>query len=468
MNAFRLVRILSGAAFLLLVPFFIGSCSDAPQDRFQGYVEGEFVYVASPLAGQLESLQVRRGDQVKAGDPLFALDETAEKAALDQARAALVLSEAEFARQEKLFRMGPAAAQDYDRARSTRDQDRQRVTQAEWNFNQKRQAAPQAGLVYDTLFRQGEWVAAGKPVVVLLPPQNIKVRAFVPETQVGSIHYGDTTRVSVDGVPDLFSGKTTFLRMLCGLLRADDGSGRVLGHDVIAESEAIKREVGYMTQRFSFWEDLSIEENLDFVARMYDVKNRRQTVRESIEQLGLAERKDQLAGELSGGWKQRLALAACLIHRPKLLLLDEPTAGVDPKARRDFWEQIHQLAAQALTFLITTHYMDEAERCQRLAYISKGKLLAAGTVDEVISRVGLTTWSVRGRDLAQLAEQLRKTPGVQQAVAFGNSLHVSSTDAAALERAIAPFRHEPYDWRQIPSGLEDAFISLMEHDRSTA
>jgi ABC-2 type transport system ATP-binding protein len=264
------------------------------------------------------------------------------------------------------------------------------------------------------------------------------------------------------------SGKTTFLRMLCGLLRADDGSGRVLGHDVIGESEAIKREVGYMTQRFSFWEDLSIEENLDFVARMYDVKNRRQTVRESIEQLGLAERKDQLAGELSGGWKQRLALAACLIHRPKLLLLDEPTAGVDPKARRDFWEQIHQLAAQALTFLITTHYMDEAERCQRLAYISKGRLLAAGTVDEVISRVGLTTWSVRGRDLAQLAEQLRKTPGVQQAVAFGNSLHVSSTDAAALERAIAPFRHETYDWRQIPSGLEDAFISLMEHDKSAA
>ncbi len=248
------------------------------------------------------------------------------------------------------------------------------------------------------------------------------------------------------------SGKTTFLRMLCGLLRADDGSGRVLGHDVLAESEAIKREVGYMTQRFSFWEDLSIEENLDFVARMYELKNRRQTVRESIEQLGLAERKDQLAGELSGGWKQRLALAACLIHRPKLLLLDEPTAGVDPKARRDFWEQIHQLAAQALTFLITTHYMDEAERCQRLAYISKGKLLAA----------------VRGPDLAKLAEQLRKTPGVQQAVAFGNSLHVSSNDAAALERAIAPFRHEPNEWRQIPSGLEDAFISLMEHDKSAA
>src|SRR5205085_5629451 len=262
------------------------------------------------------------------------------------------------------------------------------------------------------------------------------------------------------------SGKTTFLRMLCGLLRADDGSGTCLGHDVINESEAIKREVGYMTQRFSFWEDLSIAENLDFVARMDDVKNRRQTVRKSLEQLGLAGRKDQLAGQLSGGWKQRLALAACLIHKPKLLLLDEPTAGVDPKARRDFWEQIHQLAAQALTFLITTHYMDEAERCQRLAYISKGKLLAAGTVDEVISGVGLTTWSVRGPDLAKLAEQLRKTPGVQQAVAFGNSLHVSSNDAAALERAIVPFRQELYDWRQIPPGLEDAFISLMDHDKS--
>jgi len=257
------------------------------------------------------------------------------------------------------------------------------------------------------------------------------------------------------------SGKTTFLRVLCSLLRPDDGSGKVLGHDVIAESKAIKREVGYMTQRFSFWEDLSIEENLDFVARMYDVKNRRATVEESIAHLGLKDRQNQLAGELSGGWKQRLALAACLIHQPKLLLLDEPTAGVDPKARRDFWEEIHQLAARGLTFLITTHYMDEAERCHRLAYISYGKLLAHGTVDEVIRHVGLTTWSVSGPDLAHLAEQLRGHPEVQQAVAFGNALHVSSNDAAALERAIASFRHEPYDWRQIPSGLEDAFISLM-------
>jgi ABC-2 type transport system ATP-binding protein len=257
------------------------------------------------------------------------------------------------------------------------------------------------------------------------------------------------------------SGKTTFLRLLCGLLRADDGSGKVLDYDVIEESEAIKRDVGYMTQRFSFWEDLSIEENLDFVARMYGVKNRRQTVRESLEDLGLAERKKQLAGELSGGWKQRLALAACLIHRPKLLLLDEPTAGVDPKARRDFWEEIHRLAGKGLTFLITTHYMDEAERCHRLAYISKGKLLAHGTADEVVAHVGLTTWSVSGPDLARLIEELRGQPGIQ-AVAFGNALHVSSADPAALERAIAPFRRPPYEWREIPTGLEEAFISLME------
>jgi ABC-2 type transport system ATP-binding protein len=192
------------------------------------------------------------------------------------------------------------------------------------------------------------------------------------------------------------------------------------------------------------------------------MKNRRTAVRQSIAQLGLEGRQHQLAGQLSGGWKQRLALAACLIHQPQLLLLDEPTAGVDPKARRDFWEQIHQLAAEGLTFLITTHYMDEAERCHRLAYISYGKLLADGTVEEVIAQVGLTTWSVTGPDLPRLGAQLREQAGVQQAVAFGNALHVSSDDAAALERAIAPFRRAPYDWRQIPSGLEDAFINLMQ------
>ncbi|PYJ21035.1 MAG: multidrug ABC transporter ATP-binding protein [Verrucomicrobia bacterium] len=264
------------------------------------------------------------------------------------------------------------------------------------------------------------------------------------------------------------SGKTTFLRMLCGLLRADDGSGTCLGHDVIAESEAIKREVGYMTQRFSFWEDLSIAENLDFVARMYEVRNRRQTVRESLEQLGLAGRKNQLAGQLSGGWKQRLALAACLIHKPKLLLLDEPTAGVDPKARRDFWDEIHRLAGEGLTVLITTHYMDEAERCHRLAYIAYGKLLTHGTVDEVVGNECLTTWSVSGQDLPGLTEQLRQRPGVEQTVAFGNMLHVSGADAATLEQAISPFRTNQYQWRQVESGLEDVFIHLMDKSKENS
>src|SRR5947207_497201 len=203
----QLVRV-AGALMLLLL---LGSCSDRPNDRFQGYVEGEFVYVASPLAGQLETLSVQRGQQVTSGQPLFSLDETAEKAARDMAQAALVLSEAEFKRQAELLRRGPASAQDYDRARSTRDQDQQRLTQAQWNFDQKKQSAPQSGLVYDTLFREGEWVAAGKPVVVLLPPPNIKVRAFVSETRVGSIHYGDPVQVTVDGVAKPFVGKVSYI-----------------------------------------------------------------------------------------------------------------------------------------------------------------------------------------------------------------------------------------------------------------
>ena len=257
------------------------------------------------------------------------------------------------------------------------------------------------------------------------------------------------------------SGKTTFIRMLCGLLAADAGEGTCLGFDVIRESEAIKCQVGYMTQRFSFYEDLSIAENLDFVARMYAIPNRREAVQGSIERLGLAGRQKQLAGELSGGWKQRLALAACLIHSPKLLLLDEPTAGVDPKARRDFWEQIHELAAQGLTFLITTHYMDEAERCDRLAYLSYGNLLTRGTAAEVIAGAQLTTWAVAGPDLHRIGRQLRGTAGVRQAVAFGTRLHVSGTNAQDLEKAIAPFRTELHTWQQISPGLEDVFIHLM-------
>lgn len=260
------------------------------------------------------------------------------------------------------------------------------------------------------------------------------------------------------------SGKTTFIRMLCGLLNADAGSGTCLGFDVIQESESIKKQVGYMTQRFSFYEDLSIRENLDFVARMYGVNHRRDVVDKSIRDLGLAGRERQLAGQLSGGWKQRLALAACLIHSPRLLLLDEPTAGVDPKARRDFWEQIHRLAAKGLTFLITTHYMDEAERCHSLAYLAYGNLLTHGTVAEVIDGAKLTTWSVSGSDLLKVAEKLRHCPGVKQAVAFGKTLHVSGSDASALEKAIAPFRAD-YEWTQVRSGLEDVFIHLMDQSK---
>ncbi len=258
------------------------------------------------------------------------------------------------------------------------------------------------------------------------------------------------------------SGKTTFIRMLCGLLRPDAGRGTCLGRNVVSESEEIKREVGYMTQRFSFYEDLSIEENLNFVAQIYELPNRREMVRQSLAELGLEARRKQLAGHLSGGWKQRLALAACLIHRPKLLLLDEPTAGVDPKARRDFWEEIHRLAASGLTFLITTHYMDEAERCHRLAFISRGKLLARGTVNDVLENARLTTWAVSGPGLAELGQKLRDAPGVDYAVAFGNSIHLSSQDGGALERAIEPFRGGGFQWQKIDSTLEDVFIHLME------
>ena len=258
------------------------------------------------------------------------------------------------------------------------------------------------------------------------------------------------------------SGKTTFIRMLCGLLTPDGGAGTCLGYDVLTQQAQIKRHVGYMTQKFSYYEDLSIRENLDFIARIYDVPDRAAAVQRSLDRLGLANRSHQLAGQLSGGWKQRLALAACLIHSPQLLLLDEPTAGVDPKARREFWDEIHRLAAEGLTVLITTHYMDEAERCHRLAYIAYGKLLARGTVAEVLAGAQLSTWTVTGSGLPALAAALRGRPGVEQVVAFGNTLHVSGRDAAQLDAAIASVRDPQHTWEKTTSGLEDVFISLME------
>ena len=260
------------------------------------------------------------------------------------------------------------------------------------------------------------------------------------------------------------SGKTTTIRMLCGLLVPDGGSGTCLGHDILTQSWEIKQRVGYMTQRFSLYEDLTIRENLDFVARLYGLARRREVVTEALDRLGLATRSGQLAGTLSGGWKQRLALAACVLHKPDLLLLDEPTAGVDPKARREFWDEIHQLAEGGMTVLVSTHYMDEAERCHRIAYLAYGKLLAIGSVAEVVRQSGLATWHVSGpeRRIGALARALAGRPGVEMVAPFGATLHVSGPDAAALEAAIAPFRADDgLDWMKSEPSLEDAFIHLM-------
>lgn len=258
------------------------------------------------------------------------------------------------------------------------------------------------------------------------------------------------------------SGKTTSIRMLCGLLIPDAGEGRCLEYDVIRETAQIKREVGYMTQRFSLYEDLSVQENLDFVARIYGVPNRLQVVNAALDRLGLADRRAQLAGTLSGGWKQRLALAATTLHNPKLLLLDEPTAGVDPKARRDFWLAIHQLAADGITVLVSTHYMDEAERCHRLAYLSFGQILTQGTPTEVAAGSGLTTWIVVGDALMHLAETLQALPGVAQVVPFGGALHVSGSEAQALETALAPYKaRADLTWTRAEPSLEDVFIQLV-------
>ena len=258
------------------------------------------------------------------------------------------------------------------------------------------------------------------------------------------------------------SGKTTTIRMLCGLLTPDAGEGQCLGYDIRREAPAIKRNVGYMTQKFSLYEDLSISENLDFIARVYEVNDRRQVVDDSLSRLGLAARRAQLAGSLSGGWKQRLALAACLLHKPQLLLLDEPTAGVDPKARREFWDEIHELAAGGLTVLVSTHYMDEAERCHELAYIAFGKLLAKGTAAQVVAHSGLTTWAVTGVRLHELARELRKLPGVEMVVPFGTTLHVSGADEPMLRASLSPyFDRGELKWLLIEPGLEDVFIELM-------
>lgn len=259
------------------------------------------------------------------------------------------------------------------------------------------------------------------------------------------------------------SGKTTTIRMMCGLLTPDSGSGTCLGYDLLRESEQIKRQAGYMTQKFSYWDDLTLRENLDFVARMYGLSDRRRVVEEALEGLGLTARANQLTGALSGGWKQRMALAACMLHQPKLLLLDEPTAGVDPSARRDFWEELHRLSSRGISVLVSTHYMDEAERCHKLAYIAYGELLAQGTSQEVTAAQGLSTWALRGENLGELSEGLQNRPGVEQTVLFGTVLHVSGRDGAVLERTLrAETEGTACLMETVNTGLEDVFIHLMK------
>jgi ABC-2 type transport system ATP-binding protein len=263
------------------------------------------------------------------------------------------------------------------------------------------------------------------------------------------------------------SGKTTTLRLLCGLLTPDSGEGTCLGYDILTQQDEIKRHVGYMTQRFSLYADLSIRENLEFVARVYGVPNPRGAAKQAIERLGLTGRAEQLAGELSGGWKQRLALGACILPNPQLLLLDEPTAGVDPKARREFWDEIHGLAAEGITVLVSTHYMDEAERCHEIAYIAFGELLARGTAKEVIAQSGLSTWVVSGKGLHNLAIALQARPGIDMVAPFGAELHVSGRDKKALDAAIAAAKKQDgaHRWKRSEPSLEDVFIGLMDQSK---
>jgi ABC-2 type transport system ATP-binding protein len=257
------------------------------------------------------------------------------------------------------------------------------------------------------------------------------------------------------------SGKTTTIRMLCGLLTADSGHGTCLGFDIIRQASSIRRHVGYMTQKFSFYDDLTVFENLDLVARVYEMQHARQAVQDIMDRMGLDDRRNQLAAQLSGGWKQRLALAACILHEPQLLLLDEPTAGVDAKARREFWDLIHDMAGDGLTVLVSTHYMDEAERCNRIVYLAQGRIVVQGGADEVSRRSGLITYEAMGPEIDAAARRLRRTPGIEAAAVFGRALHVAGTDRAALEGAIHGAAYTALSWREVEPRLEDVFIHML-------
>jgi ABC-type multidrug transport system ATPase subunit len=264
------------------------------------------------------------------------------------------------------------------------------------------------------------------------------------------------------------SGKTTTIRMLCGLLVPDGGSGTCLGHDIVREAPLIRRQVGYMTQKFSYYEDLTVFENLDLVASVYEMRNGRAAVREIMERMGLADRAKQLAGQLSGGWKQRLALAACVLHQPKLLLLDEPTAGVDAKARREFWDLIHDMAGEGLTVLVSTHYMDEAERCKRIVYLAGGRIVVQGSAAEVVTRSGLITFEATGPDIDEAARRMRRMPGVEAAAVFGQVLHIAGTDRAKLGDAITAYDKAGLSWREVEPRLEDVFIHMLSEREMAA
>ncbi|MGO9007639.1 MAG: ABC transporter ATP-binding protein [Beijerinckiaceae bacterium] len=257
------------------------------------------------------------------------------------------------------------------------------------------------------------------------------------------------------------SGKTTTIRMLCGLLGPDAGSGSCLGYDIIRQAPQIRREVGYMTQRFSFYGDLTVFENLDLVASIYEMPNHRQAVSDIMDRMGLANRRDQRAEHLSGGWKQRLALAACVLHEPQLLLLDEPTAGVDVKARREFWDLLHAMALDGLTVLVSTHYMDEAERCKRIVYLADGHIIIQGDAFELARNSGLITFEATGEDIDAATIRIRRMPGVEAAAVFGRTLHVAGTDRAALENTLRSFTSTGFAWHEVEPRLEDVFIHML-------
>ena len=262
------------------------------------------------------------------------------------------------------------------------------------------------------------------------------------------------------------SGKTTTLRMLCGLLTPDAGCGTCLGYNVLTESSQIKQRIGYMTQKYSFYGDLTVLENLKFMANVYAVPQQKQRIDQVLRNQGLFERRNQLTGSLSGGWKQRVALAACLLHDPDLLLLDEPTSGIDPIARREFWDSIHALSEQGVTTLMSTHYMDEAERCTRLAYLAYGELLVTGTVDEVIASTQLKAWEIGGAVTTVLLQVIKAIPAVTQAALFGRQIHVCGFNVNAIEQALTGLQTQ-YDvrWQSIDPSLEDAFISLVKQTK---